>query len=50
MCASTSAPSSAKFPVLDTSYPVVFVDSAILIPFPKEKTKWLEPSVFQNEV
>ena len=51
MCVSTSAPASAKTPVQDISYPLVFVDSAILIPFPnKEKAKWAEYiSVIQNK-
>lgn len=49
MCVSTSAPASAKTPVQDISYPLVFVDSAILIPFPKEKTKWADISVIQNK-
>jgi hypothetical protein len=48
MCVTTSAPASSKTPVQDISYPVVYVDSAILIPFPKEKTKWIVTSTFKN--
>jgi len=48
MCVSTSAPASSKTRVQDISYPVVYVDSAILIPFPKVKTKWVEASAIQN--
>ena len=50
MCVSTSAPSSARLLVLDVSYPVVFVDAAIVIPFPTEKTKWVDISAFQYQV
>ncbi len=50
MCVTTSAPSSAKSLVSDISYPVLFVDAAILIPFPKEKTKWVDASTFQPQV
>ncbi|EFX82841.1 hypothetical protein DAPPUDRAFT_316351 [Daphnia pulex] len=49
MCVTTSAPSSAKLLVSDISYPVLFVDAAILIPFPKEKTKWVDASAFQSQ-
>ncbi len=49
MCVSTGAPASSKTLVQDISYPVVYVDSAILIRFPKEKTKWTDISVIQNK-
>jgi hypothetical protein len=48
MCVTISAPASSKTPVQDISYPVMYVDSAILIPFPKEKTKWIVTSTFKN--
>ncbi len=41
MCISTSAPAVAKSPVMDMSYPVIFADAAIIIPFPREKGKIL---------
>jgi hypothetical protein len=49
MCVSTGAPASSKTLVQDISYPVIYVDSAILIRFPKEKTKWTDISVIQNK-
>ncbi|EFX61815.1 hypothetical protein DAPPUDRAFT_271748 [Daphnia pulex] len=49
MCVTTSAPASSKTPVQDISYPVVYVDSAIVIPFPKEETKWIVTSTFKNK-
>nr|CAH0105719.1 unnamed protein product [Daphnia galeata] len=49
MCVTWVAHSSSKSPILDVSYPVVFVDSSIIIPFPKEKNKvWIDHSTFEG--
>ncbi|EFX82837.1 hypothetical protein DAPPUDRAFT_240814 [Daphnia pulex] len=37
MCVTWGAPSLAKTSVMDVSYPVVYVDSSIMIPFPRQK-------------
>jgi|688.fasta_scaffold1012992_1 hypothetical protein len=51
MCVTWSAPSSTKSQIVDVSYPVVFVDSSIIIPFPKEKNKvWIDQSTFEGLV
>lgn len=51
MCVTWAAHSSSKSPILDVSYPVVFVDSSIIIPFPKEKNKvWIDHSTFEGLV
>jgi hypothetical protein len=50
MCATTSASLSSKFDIQDISYPVVFADASILIPFPTEKTIYVDASAFQYKV
>lgn len=39
MCASTTSPTYATMKIVETSYPVYYVDTAILIPFPAEEAK-----------
>lgn len=50
MCVTTSALASAKRPIMDTSFPVIFTDSAIMIPFPSEENKVWVSSIFQLPV
>ncbi|XP_057368411.1 glutamate receptor ionotropic, kainate glr-3-like [Daphnia carinata] len=51
MCVTMSAPASSKAKVVDISYPVVYADSAILVPFPKENSRtWFGTSSFQLPV
>ncbi|XP_032783809.2 glutamate receptor U1 [Daphnia magna] len=48
MCVTMSVASSGKANIVDISYPVVYADSAILIPFPTENSRiWSETSSFQ---
>ncbi|KAI9558826.1 hypothetical protein GHT06_015615 [Daphnia sinensis] len=48
MCVTMSAVSSSKSKLLDVSYPVVYADSAIVVPFPKENSRaWIGTSSFQ---
>ena len=39
MCASTTSPTFIARQVVDASYPVYFVETSIVIPFPEEKAK-----------
>ena len=39
MCASTTSPTYAALKVVDMSYPVYYVDTIIIIPFPEEEAK-----------
>ncbi|KAI9558822.1 hypothetical protein GHT06_015611 [Daphnia sinensis] len=48
MCVTWSAAALSKAKILDNSYPVVYADSAIIIPFPKENSRvWFGTSSFQ---
>ncbi|XP_046456169.1 glutamate receptor ionotropic, kainate glr-3-like [Daphnia pulex] len=49
MCVTWGAPSIAKASVMDVSYPVVYVDSSIMIPFPRQKSKiWVQETTFEG--
>ncbi len=50
MCVTTTALTSDKRHVLDISSPVIYVDAGIIIPFPREKSKWIDTSAFQDQV
>lgn len=51
MCVTTVAPSLTKVSIMEISSPVVYVDVAILIPFPTEKSKiWIDSPIFQGSV
>lgn len=51
LCVTTAAPTSSKENILESAYPLVFVDAAIVIPFPSEKSKlWLDTSTFTGSV
>ncbi|KAI9558825.1 hypothetical protein GHT06_015614 [Daphnia sinensis] len=51
MCVTMSAAASSKAKIVDISYPVVYADSAILVPFPKENSRtWFGTSSFQLPV
>lgn len=39
MCVSTTSPTPTRRLSTDTSYPVMFLETAILIPFPNERDK-----------
>lgn len=41
MCVTTTAPTVSKQSIMSFSQPVIFVDAAIIIPFPEEKAKIL---------
>ncbi|XP_057368410.1 glutamate receptor U1-like [Daphnia carinata] len=48
MCVTWSAAALSKAKILDNSYPVVYANSAIIIPFPKENNRvWFGTSSFQ---
>ena len=49
MCINTIALDSPKRQVMDISYPILFVDTAILIPFPREESKWID-ATFKSQV
>lgn len=47
----TGAPTISRQAVVDFSYPVIYVDAAIIVPFPREESKiWLETVGFQRTV
>jgi hypothetical protein len=51
MCVTWGAPSIAKASVMDVSYPVVYVDSSIMIPFPRQKSRiWVQETTFEGLV
>lgn len=50
MCVTTIPQTSAKILVMDMSFPVVYVDTAIIIPLPRTKDKWIDASAFQSRV
>jgi hypothetical protein len=51
MCVTWGAPSLAKASVMDVSYPVVFTDSSIMIPFPRQKSRiWVQETTFEGLV
>lgn len=50
MCVTTIPLTSAKSLVIDMSFPVVFVETGIIIPFPNEKDKWINTSAFDSQV
>ncbi|XP_032798475.2 glutamate receptor U1 [Daphnia magna] len=51
MCVTLSAAAPSKSKILDVSYPVVYANSAIIIPFPKEASRaWFGISSFQFSV
>ena len=41
MFALTTAPTYAALQVIDQSYPLYFVDTALVIPFPEEGSKFM---------
>ena len=50
MCADSIALDSPKRKVMDISYPILFANAAILIPFPRESSKWIDTSAFKSQV
>lgn len=50
MCVTTTAYSTTKARIMDLSYPVTWGDTAIIIPFPYESSKWTNTSAFDVQV
>ena len=50
MCIDSITLDSPKRKVMDISYPIVFANAAIIIPFPQETSKWIDTSAFNSQV
>ena len=50
MCVVAIALDSPKRNVMDISYPIIFDNAAIIIPFPHETSKWIDTSAFNSQV
>ena len=50
MCVVAIALDSPKRNVMDISYPIIFDNAAIIIPFPHESSKWIDTSAFNSQV